>query len=197
MLFINLLNTREFITRKEVADICGIGTRSFYRYINLLSEINVPIFFDRTVKGYRLSTQISKQHQPETINEIIIQLISLIKYSKTIENIHFKVETDFLVKKIISLSTFSIDEVLNAYINQFSPNSYKTNEEDILKSILIDIAIANSFAIFVTYQKIDSEVENTIKVENPRLEYKEDWQLSDRLNTIILPLKTIKHVKIL
>ncbi|UCG62062.1 MAG: YafY family transcriptional regulator [Candidatus Zixiibacteriota bacterium] len=50
---LNLLRTRRNLNAQKLADECGVTERSIYRDIISLSEMNVPIYYD---KGYKLAS---------------------------------------------------------------------------------------------------------------------------------------------
>lgn len=190
----NLFYNREVITREQAYKICGIERRSFFRYLNLLSEINIPIYYDKHVKGYRLSNKHLNKNINFTINETLLMVLGLRNLLK-IDSDHFQNEINTLLKKIISSSHFNIEETLEPFDEQINTVKQSKNILDLIISLLIDLAIKNKYSMKVHY--CNGKGNQEITIENPGLEFKNNWLLKDLAQPLHIPIDQIDYIKIL
>jgi predicted DNA-binding transcriptional regulator YafY len=74
LLILNLLRSRRNLKASDLADECEVSERTIYRYIQVLTEAGVPIYFDR---GYRLLSQAFLPPLNFTVSELLTLYISL------------------------------------------------------------------------------------------------------------------------
>ena len=188
-----LLHNREFVTKKLASKLCGIKGRSFYRYINALSEINIPIYYDKSVHGYRLSNKHLNNINFYTINELVTILLGLNNLHNSV-NKDIKTEIEQLSRKIISNSKFNIEDSIEPLNKINNKENHSDKNTDVLIFLLIDIAIKNNYTLKVQYHKQDNSLITTI--EQPLLEFNKNWWLKDRLQQNPISLDNIDYIKI-
>ncbi|UCD93733.1 MAG: HTH domain-containing protein [Candidatus Zixiibacteriota bacterium] len=66
LFIVNLFRVRKAISLDELAQECEVSTRTIYRDLISLSDLNIPVYFDR---GYRLSRDISLPALNFTVEE--------------------------------------------------------------------------------------------------------------------------------
>ena len=52
-LLVNMLYTRRSVSVGTIMHDCSVSRRTVFRYIRTLSEANVPVYYDKDVRGYR------------------------------------------------------------------------------------------------------------------------------------------------
>ena len=194
ILFINLLNSRDFITFSQANEVCGLSRRSFYRYIKLLTEINMPVHYDRKLRGYKLTNKINNKQMNFSTNEIILILVGLIKSLSRANDI-YQEEINELILKLISTANFDIEksiESLNHDIDQTTQNSDYTS---LLNSLILEVSMNNNLQIKTFYKKANSILK--AKINKPIIEFKNIWMLKDRENGTSIPMDSIQYLKLL
>ena len=74
---VNLLQCRHCVSMEAIRDICGIPERTAYRYLNEISEANIPVYYDREIRAYRL-TQSSIRHVSfQPVNEALVAALGV------------------------------------------------------------------------------------------------------------------------
>ncbi|MBK7143327.1 MAG: hypothetical protein IPH75_14730 [bacterium] len=55
-----MFSHRRAVSLKMIRETCGIPRRTAFRYLNAISEANIPIYFDRERGGYCLAALLSR-----------------------------------------------------------------------------------------------------------------------------------------
>lgn len=180
---------------KTIREVCNISYRTALRYIRSISQANIPVYYDRDLKGYRLLTTDSNWVHDPTLNDLILILyaLSLIKPSL---NSHYQSEIDLLVRKIISEQGYKLEELLTSFdfdgesINDLFSPSQKINK------VLLRLAFSLGRDITLVTKTDGKDKEVTIN--NPRLWFKKHWQITgdnfgyDKISL----LNNISHIKL-
>lgn len=194
LLFINLLYNRDFVTQKQVEDICQINKRTFYRYINSLSDIDIPIYYDPAVKGYRLSNKRTNLMPHFNLNETSLLLISLHRLMQSTNGEYTK-QLKTITDKIVANSQIDIEETIESFQKVLDNQSSAKDIPDLINSFLINLSIEHLFPLQVQYQDNNDLLEK--KIENPSLKFNNDWSLMDPDKDTLIPIDKITHVKLL
>lgn len=193
VLLINLFHNRNFVTTHDAKTICGINERSFYRYINALSEIDIPIVYDRELKGYRLTEKVFKRRVDFSPYEITLLTLSLLLFSKqTINSYEFDIQS--LYKKIISLANFPLESVLDSTELTCSNFDEKKAMSYFINYTILEIASSNGFSIDIDYSNHRGKTKMTIS--RPHIIFHEDWFVEDISERVKIPIKKIEHIAI-
>lgn len=192
-LLINLFHQREIVTLKEAVKLCNISERSFYRYINTLSETNIPIYYDYSKKGYRLSLRTKSKKIEYSSQEICYMLAALHQFNS--KTLMYKDDYIDLRNKIQSLATFNLDDLFSDLHENTFINRTDSKMDSYLTKAFIFLATTQGFPVLVKYTK-NSQVE-TVKIENPSIEFKGTWSLIDKKFNISIPHKSIVYIRLL
>jgi len=175
---INLLNSRDCVTLEMIRKTCGVPRRTAYRYLNVISEANVPVYFDKTVGGYTLSRRSSQQFYTPTVSEALLIVLSLKSFSDRL-NEEYREDIQNLVEKMIVHQPDPLEEVLPPVYAALSDIKPESETSHSVTSVLIHAAIAFKKKLRVVV--IDTAgVKRTLQIKNPSLWFRENWNITEK-----------------
>ena len=181
ILLYNLFHNRRVITIDTIKNVCNVSERTAYRYINQLSEINVPIYYDKELGGYCLNrdTEINDINDLDDIILIIVSLKSLFK----LVNNSYKVKIDKLITTLLVKQKYSLEEIFQSFNVYFDNNHQTEDYSKLLTSLLLYSAMKFKKKINVTLN--DENISDNIKfIENPDIIFENRWKISDHAKNL-------------
>ena len=180
LLLINLLNHRHHVTLETITRTLHIPDRTAYRYLNEISEANIPVYFDKQLRAYRLARQAGTGVDGLQVEEALLMLVALKALAGQL-NSEYKGEIGKLVEKLVGHQTFPVEEILNTFDRQIENMSEVEDCSDLVSRILINAAIACKRKVRLVTE--DSEANTLlVDVENPSLWFNKNWQLVGSAN---------------
>jgi len=140
LLLVNALHNRSCLTIAKIMDICGVSSRTAHRYIRVLSEANIPVYYDSAAGGYRLARHISFKMDLLTTNDVVLLCVAL-SYLKTRVNPQYQVSIETLARKLFSMRTEELEEIWGRVLEQFGEKGAEADISGILTSQIIYAAI--------------------------------------------------------
>lgn len=193
ILLINLLHNRDYVTMHDANTLCGIHERSFYRYVNTLSEIDIPIIYDKTIKGYRLTNNIVKRRIDFNVFEITLLTLSLQLFAQQ-TNEPYAGDLYKLFRKVITLANFPLESTFNKTEPTYSNTNEKKALSYYINYTLLEIASSNELSIDVLYTMNNEKIKLTIT--KPRIVFQQDWYVEDKVEPLRIPISAIEHISI-
>jgi predicted DNA-binding transcriptional regulator YafY len=194
---LTLLHNRNFVTKEQICQACNVSERTAYRYINKLSMSNIPIYFDRSVGGYRLNSPSKIVTNHIGVSDTIIMKCALKYLEQRLEGSYSDAIDS--INNILNRINFSADLNTcgftdNIFSNEFSPEKLSSS---IHLAILIT-AIRNNQKVIVEFSNGSDEPCKNI-VEKPILRFASEWQVFDSRAAArnSIPLSKIREVKII
>jgi hypothetical protein len=179
---INLLNTRHRVTLEGIKKACGIPERTVYRYLNTISEADVPVYFDRDAGAYRLNSRSGMLINDVTFSEAILVLLAL-KCLRTVVNDHYRKDIDRLITKTVVRQEWEVESVLGPAAERLTDPLQGIDLSELVSSALIHSAVCCGREVRVTGPG------KKVEITNPGLLFKGDWQLVER--TLNNPTTTV------
>ena len=99
-----LFNSRTFLTKQDIKSHCDIPERSLYRYLNMISELKIPFYYDYQKRGYVI------QHQNDASLHLSTFDITLILFGLSIAQ--RKSEDSSLSK--------ALEKIMNTFLNHWN-----------------------------------------------------------------------------
>ncbi|MCX6835559.1 MAG: hypothetical protein NTW07_10590 [candidate division Zixibacteria bacterium] len=188
---INLLNTRHRVTLKGIEKTCRIPERTAYRYLNTISEADVPVYFDEDEGAYRLSSRPGVLINDVTFGEAVLVLLSL-KCLRTLVNDHYSEDLDRLITKAVVRQEWEVESVLGPAAEKLTDPLKGIDLSEELTSALIHAAICCGRKVRVT------ALGKRVKIAKPGLLFNGDWQLVERASddTTTLTRKAVQKVEV-
>ena len=198
LLLINLLNSKSHVSLHEIMKKCKIAERSAYRYLNSLSEYNIPIYFDKEMQAYCLTRKSTIHYDSLPDKDYLLIKICLKIVSRSV-NSHYSTTIEDIITKLSINSTLHIENSLDLIQQEFDPADLRTNDfSEIISSALIVSAISSKRKIRL-YQDASENKIVTNTIISPSLSFKGHWKVNDNEanHQLSVLLKDIKKVEIL
>ena len=197
LLLISLLNNRRYVTLETIKQTCDIPERTIYRYLNTLSEANIPVYYDKNLRAYRLNTEHAASVDSLQINEALILVIAL-KVLGARVNGDYKQDIDALVQKIMVAQPFPVEDIIRSFKHQMETIPESGDFSSLVSSVLINGAIVCDRKVRVTTKSRGPKQED-IDIDRPSLRFQKSWHLVGQHNarTTKTSVADIKRVAIL
>ena len=174
---INLLQHRSVVTIEMIGEVCGIPRRSAFRFLNELSEANIPLYYDSKCRGYRLNTNTKLSLDNLDLGDSIMIVLALELLSQEL-NDPYREEILHLIRKVCvrqSCALESIVELLQPYVD-----SCQTSRDH---SEYLSFLFAAAGAQFKKKLRItrsgDKPGDGIQEIRDPSLRFDRDWYLVD------------------
>ncbi len=198
LLLINLLNSKSDVSLHEIMEKCKIAKRTAYRYLNSLSEYNIPVYFDKDVLGYRLTRKSSIHNSSLSEKDYLLAIICL-KMVECNVSIDYRNSIKNVILKLLINNTLNIEHALELIEQEFDPANLKTHDfSELMSSVLIVSAISSKRKIrLYKYTSEDKNVTDIIL--SPTLNFENQWRVSENKanHEFSVQLKDIKKVEVL
>lgn len=194
LLLLNLFQTRDVVTRQEAQRICDIKERSLYRYVSALSEIDIPVYYDYKMKGYRLSEKIQPKKKLFNAQEIVYLITGLHALMQHVSPL-YRDEMSYLVRKIISLANFNLDDFIPEESQSVDESFNQTVLGKELTKSLIFLATTQHFPISITYEL--NQGEHHLEMKSPQILFDKEWYLTDHYDKVSIPIDKIYYIKLI
>lgn len=178
LLLTNLLYHRRYITLDEIRRTCNICDRTAYRYINTISDANIPVYYDRDLGGYRLLSDGSFSTGDLKTHEVIIIATALKLFSKKLNGLYCQ-EINNLMKRIFSSQNLPIEELWQAFEKQAEAAFDAEDLSSILNMLNIHAAVQYSRKLNISVTDSASDIKR-VEIEEPYLCFKDEWQVSGK-----------------
>lgn len=177
ILLYHLLHSRKYVTIDTIKKVCNISQRTAYRYLKILSEINIPIIFDKSSRGYYLN-QKTQRNDCFNIDSGVLILVGL-KYLRGLVNTLYRERIDSVIKEFTSKQEYPLEELIDVYNERYDDTKGSTNIPDMISSLFIFCAIQFE-------KKIKILTENcphiSKQIEKPRIYFNDGWRIGDYAN---------------
>lgn len=176
LIVVSLLNHRPYVTIDKIKSECRISERTAYRYINVISEANIPVFYDKDVRGYRLNLGGTFTINDFRLSEGIL-LIFALKLLQGKVNTQYAEEITNLARKIATKQAIPIEDIIRSHEDGINGLPEMSDYSELISSILITTAIACNRRIQLTKKQNGKKPAESIDMENPLLKFEKTWQL--------------------
>ncbi|HWR83156.1 MAG TPA: helix-turn-helix domain-containing protein [Candidatus Deferrimicrobium sp.] len=176
---ISLLSTRRSVSLQTIQDVLGFPRRTVFRYLTTLSEANIPVYYDKTVRAYRLAAPVHFPLDSLSLNETILVLCALKLLCRHV-NPGYRSELDGLIKTIVTRHPLPMEDAVRSVEVPASPVS-SLDYSDFITSLRIQAAILFDRKLTVS-KSADVADSDRIEVRRPSVLFRQDWCLSGDAN---------------
>lgn len=194
---INLLNHRQSVTLETIRETCRIPERTAYRYLNAISEVDVPVFYDKDQRAYRLTHRIPTGIDDLSLSDAVMTIAAL-KLLKKFVSREYVDEIDRLVTKIQVRQEQPVEDGMPIIDEQVRKMDHSDVMTESLSAALIHTAIACDRKVEISASGNNGSC-NSLTLGSPALFFKQNWQLDERSksNGIGTEVRKIRRVRIL
>ena len=79
---------------------CDIPERTAYRYLNAISEVDIPVYFDKETRAYRLTQNPVSGIEDLSLGDAVL-VIAALKLLKQFVNADYQTEIDKVLTKVL------------------------------------------------------------------------------------------------
>jgi predicted DNA-binding transcriptional regulator YafY len=163
---------------KTIKEACGIPERTVYRYLNTISEANIPVYFDKDAEAYRLNTETNLAINDISFGESLLTIVAL-KVLAALVSEHYQRDIESLVTKLVVRQDSEVEAVLGPATDRLTSQLDSIDLTDELSSALIHAAVCCGRKIRLT-RSDDPESEQRTGISSPSLHFRDTWRLTDR-----------------
>lgn len=172
-----LLSNRRSVSFKTMQQVAEVPERTLYRYLTHLSEANVPVFYDRQTRGYRLAGAVGHASEALNFNDLILTTVALSVFRKQVNQPYGELVDD-LIRKITANSSLPLEEVLQTIDSSAVQNTSDIDFSEILSRVIVSAAISCNRSLVATrYSK--ASMPDKVVIPKATISYDTEWLLND------------------
>jgi predicted DNA-binding transcriptional regulator YafY len=195
---INLLHFRKSISIEEIEEICEVSRRGAYRYLNTISEANVPLWFDNELQRYVVDHERSFDIPDFNLNDAGLLTFALWLLAGKLGS-HYTEDIVTLNNRLLTRLTSSSNS-LWGILEKSSEDASDYVQKDhaaLYHTILVHLAIATGSSLEVHVHN-GSGAGRGLLIKNPILVFRNEWLVVDSLSEgqSAIPLSRIEKVSV-
>jgi predicted DNA-binding transcriptional regulator YafY len=175
---VNLLCHRNAVSLETIKSVCELPTRTAYRYLNSLSEANVPVYFDKRAGGYRLMRQKYASFDDLSLNDAII-LVTCLRVVVGHVNEEYARDIAEVMKKIVIRKQFPVEDLGGPTELMATAGSREPDYSPTITSALVEAAVLLGKRLEVS-QNATADTRSTTGMEQPSLVFRNGWHVAGR-----------------
>jgi len=193
---INLLHHRRRVTLEEIQNVCGISERTAYRYIESISRANIPVYFDKSIGGYRVDHRDSFRIEDLKASDAIFLLVATYLLSQRL-NTDYNDEIEQLKKRLFSRLNFPLEELWECFKARIEQDLQAETLSDSITSLLIHASVINNKGLRLALNE-GNLIGSVVEITTPALRFKGKWCVegSSDENEKAIPINNIKRAEI-
>ncbi len=194
---IHLLTNRPSVTLDTIMAQCDIPERTAYRYLNTISEANIPVYYDKEVHAYRLNDKRAFGINNLPLGDAMTIALALRLLAARVNNEYGK-EIETLVSQFLVRQYFALDEVMDTFDDAIQRLQPESDCSELLSAMLLHIAMRCEKQVLLTTGNGSPTTTKEVRVDQPRLKFKESWLVveSARLENDGTSLSDVRKVSI-
>jgi hypothetical protein len=177
---INILHHRRYVTLEKIQEICDISQRTAFRYLNSISRANIPIYYDKTIHGYRIDPRDSYGIEDLRPSDAVLLLVALHVLSQKLDSEYVE-DVERLKRRVLSRLTFPLEEVWDSFGTHSEGVFQSENISSLVTSLLVHTSVINNKKLALVLADADQHTRG-VEIVNPSLTFKQEWRLKDSLS---------------
>lgn len=179
LMLLNLFYTRKRVSMESIRRVCEIPERTAYRYLNTLSEANIPIYYDRESRAYQLNRQDDVELGNLDINEQVLMVLALRVLGSTLPDAYQEALTQ-LSRKVFSRLSLPMEEVWHAMDKTVRADELDREQVHRLATTALILAAIQANRPIRLLRSEDDDGDKWHTVEKPSIQFGDGWCLIDR-----------------
>jgi len=173
---LSLLSYRRSVPLETIKHTLGICDRTAYRYLNELSEANIPLFHDRSAGGYRLIRTQDVALPTFSDNELIVLTTALMLARRHL-NSCYRAMLDALASKLCIRQRLPLERIVETHRETTPDNVVQPNYSADVTAAIFGFAVAENRDMKVVTSDT-KEIQRTLSVRNPSMIFRQSWHLT-------------------
>jgi len=156
---------------------CNIPERTAYRYLNTISEADVPVYYDRRTRSYTLARSGVLDVDDLSVGEAVMVTLGLKLLSQRVSDEYVE-DLEKLMTKILVRQQFPVEEIKDLVEHVADNQASSAGFSERLSSMLIHAAMICKRQVKLQTRNGGSVTE-TVRMEKPALVFRDRWELKD------------------
>jgi predicted DNA-binding transcriptional regulator YafY len=173
---LSLLNHRRSVSLRTISRTIGTTDRTAYRYLNELSEANVPLFHDRSAGGYRLTRPLDVALPTFSDNEMIVLTTALMLTRRHL-NSDYRTTLDSVVSKLSIRQRLPLERIVETHRETTPVEVAHPDYSSEFTTAIFGFAVAEKRGMKVVTSD-PKETQRTLSVRSPSMVFRQSWHLS-------------------
>jgi predicted DNA-binding transcriptional regulator YafY len=169
---VNLLSHRRHVTLSSITKTCNIAERTAYRYLNSISEANIPVYYDKERRCYSLTNYDGSALSDISTNDIVLCLVALVNLRREVGDTYGEA-IDEMATKLVIRSDGRLEKAWD-----FIREAVTTNKDVTVQEIL-SLAFAATAIALECPVDIRTGGDVRCRLNQPGLEFAGEWWVSD------------------
>ena len=194
---INLLSHRRFVTMETIMSTCDIPQRTAYRYLNTISEANIPVYYDKERHAYALNRNRTWLTASLELGDAMLVALALRLLKKHV-NAAYQDDIEQLISQLLVQQPCPAEDVMDTFQGTIRESGDTEDYSPLVTSMLLHAAILCERRVRLTTNNGVKE-SREIDVESPRLLFRRKWHVvdaADETNGIGTSLSDVRKVSI-
>jgi predicted DNA-binding transcriptional regulator YafY len=174
---LSLLNRRPSVTLGDMLRLCDIPRRTAYRYLNELSQADVPVYYDRDIGAYRLVRHSSVKFESLSKQQLFLLTACTQLMVRHLGDGYASQLRVFFRHAAQNLSA-SAEELLAA-LGTTAGVADSIDYASELNLLLCQLAAIEQIPVTIFLSRVDEGVGEARKIERPAILFREGWRVKD------------------
>jgi predicted DNA-binding transcriptional regulator YafY len=175
--FLQLLSHRRVVSFETIKSVCGIPDRTVYRYLNAISEANIPVFYDRERGGYCLTAPVDMHLDDLTLQEVVLLITSLRLVQEHV-NPAYRSELNQLIERLLSRQPFPVDSIAGDSNSNHPAEQAEPDFSQELSLALAQAAISEGKKLTLYLESADADGRTHLQIDEPGLSFDRNWGIT-------------------
>ncbi len=179
---INLLNNRQGVTLNHMSQYLSVSHRTIYRYLNILSEANIPVYFDKDSNTHRLTSRLTIRFDDTGVGDITLIVFSL-HFLSLMVNQKYNSQIKELIQRTIIRQQHPLESILASIERIVVSTSVTQDLSAALSQALLMAALRCQRRVRVTAPAATGPASSRQEVDVSLL-FKDEWNIVDKHDEI-------------
>ncbi|MEK7774835.1 MAG: HTH domain-containing protein [Candidatus Zixiibacteriota bacterium] len=175
---LSLLSHRRDVSLDVIEQTIGVPRRTAYRYLNSLSEANVPLYFDKNTGGYRLTRALDIAPPAFTDNEVIV-LTAVLMVTRQHLNPIYRTTLDSLAAKLCVRRSLPLERIVETHREMTQVHAIDPDFSAEITTAVLQVAVSKEWNVELV-RAGSPRSQKVVSLSNPRLTFNRYWRLSGR-----------------
>jgi hypothetical protein len=187
---INLLYHRKQVRMETITEVCGISERTAYRYLDIISAANIPVYYDRNLKAYCINKAECICFGGLDIIDSIMIILALNLLTPRVNDYHKKL-IQRLIRRMLTHNKHRLESLLAVFDENIREVERSEDIDVLISNMIIEASILFDKKLRLKVRQGDEMV--NMSIEKPSLRFDRDWLVTENFQSdgISIPISKI------
>lgn len=162
---------------------CDIPERTAYRYLNTISEANIPVYYDSDQHAYRINRKRSMLVNSVDLGDALVIALALRLLASRV-NEAYRDEIEQLVAQVLVRQPCPLEDVMDTFESSLRAMDDEADCSELISTMLLHAAILCEKRVKLTTSSNGQSgaAFDEVEVTRPRLKFQRKWHVVDGEN---------------